>query len=789
MRTIIKRVLAGFGTLALLGLGLWLNGTSFDRVHEMRQLERVPHTAISGVIPGEVNLTGRVEAGTRLVRAPRTGTEAVLYRYVIEEERTDSDGNTYWTTVRDETRFAEDFWLQDETGRLQVTPSEAVDFRLSSDYRVTEGSRRYTEYRVEPGDEIFLFGYAQPADEHYVVGFRQAGSYQPILSDGTALDARVQMAGQSAFYLLGGLAAFAGAVLLLLWLLRIHHSAAYLVGLSMVMITALLAQGVLMMQSDLEDTVGRGERALQAGSEAIQQTLATHEVAWDGDWGTLGALSHDRYATVPSETRAQIDDMRLGLARAVQRSNTALSRFPENLLAAGMGIEAFEPISLPDKQQAVLSQLEADFAPTRLPRSYALLALLGAGLIGYWTSRKGFATVRVKRLIENLPTSPIDGVVYGLTEVEGTAAVREADDVLTAPLSGKPCVYYSYQEKKKDSSDDWKVVRREEKCVPFLCRDDSGSIAVDPVDYESHRTNGAARAVDATNAEFIAATSESRKRGERRYWEQRIEPGESLYVLGSATIDEETHDRLRITTDDGELPYIISSLPGRQVMIGKAFTAFAFLAVGVVATVGVGLATAGTFASFGPALYGTTTLFSLAYLLVGLGLLYYNDLVFLRHRVDRNWANIDVALKKRFDLISRLADTVSGYLDHEREVQAMVSEARAAHGAKGEVAPDDDALAVEDDVRDTVVAVVESYPELKGQRLVHELMDALTEVEKDVALMREGYNDIAERYNTRCQQVPEIFIARPLGFSTVAPYAAPDAQQPVRLDPSSRQRE
>jgi len=754
---------------------VWLNHTSFDRIYALRQIERVPQISIDGIVPGEVNLTGHVTDNGPLLTAPKSRRSVVLYRYIVEVEKQDSDGDTYWSTVRDETRYADAFWIEDETGHVRVHPTDDVDYQLERDYRTTSGSRRYTEYRIEPGDEVFLFGYASRTGSTYTVGFEAEGSYRPILSDQSAFRARAALAEQSALFLLGGLAALAVAVLLGLWLLRVHHSATYLVGLSAVLIAALLLQGLWMMKQDLADTAQRAERTLHQTTAVVDYLLDAHNISWNGDWTALDTLEDPPYRTLPDSTQAKLNTLRINLSRSVDRARAHLNRGPESLLARSMGVDAPAPIPLPDVLTEDAQQYEATFESTRLVRWRAFLFLLVVGLVGYGASRKGIGTIKVKRLIEHLPTAPVSGVVYGLSEIKGTAEPHEGADLLTAPLSEEPCIYYYYQEKKK-SNDNWTTVRQEEQCIPFRCRDDSGSIVVDARDYDPHCEETSQNITDATNAEFIAATTTSRTHDSRKYRERRIEPGDALYVLGSATIDAETHDRLRITnaeTDtEDDLPFIVSSRPEKDVMLRKAFSAFTLLAVGVVATVGIGLATAGMVTSFGPALYATTTGFALTYLMAGLGIMYYNDLVFLKRRVDRNWSNIDVALAKRFDLITQLVEVVQGYLDHEAEVMETISEARALHQQDAPADPSDVRFNAEERIRRTITATIEDTPDLHGHAVAEELMDALDEVETEAALMRAGYNAIVERYNARCRHIPEVFIARLAGFTSVPYYTA-----------------
>lgn len=218
-------------------------------------------------------------------------------------------------------------------------------------------------------------------------------------------------------------------------------------------------------------------------------------------------------------------------------------------------------------------------------------------------------------------------------------------------------------------------------------------------------------------------------------------------------------------SDDEEVPYLISNYTERELMFKKAQDGFALLNFGIVATMMAGMAITGMIFSFGPALYVATAAFTCAYLLGVLAVLFYNDLVFLRKRVDRGVANIDVALKKRFDLIQNLYEVVQGYLGHEQGLQEAIARARQnVEGSGSEALPDEEAVQASAGVRDQLLARVEAYPELKSDEMVVKFMDTLTWVEEEIALVRQGYNDAVERYNTRIYHIPEMFIAKLVGM-------------------------
>jgi LemA protein len=153
-----------------------------------------------------------------------------------------------------------------------------------------------------------------------------------------------------------------------------------------------------------------------------------------------------------------------------------------------------------------------------------------------------------------------------------------------------------------------------------------------------------------------------------------------------------------------------------------------------------------------------------AALLVVLFVLGYNRLVALRNEVDTGWANIDVQLERRADLIPNLVEAVRGYAAHERELFQRVTEARAAlvRAASPRAAAEaDDALSAE---LGRLFAVAEAYPDLKASENFLRLQEDLTDTEDKISAARRYYNATVMRYNTRAQSIPWVFVARLLGF-------------------------
>ena len=143
----------------------------------------------------------------------------------------------------------------------------------------------------------------------------------------------------------------------------------------------------------------------------------------------------------------------------------------------------------------------------------------------------------------------------------------------------------------------------------------------------------------------------------------------------------------------------------------------------------------------------------------------YNRLVRLRNRVDNAWAQIEVQLKRRWDLIPNLVETVKGYAAHERETFEAVTEARArAQQAQtpGETAQAEGILGA---ALGRLFAVAEAYPELQADENFRQLQTELAETENRVAVSRQVYNDSVLTYNNATQTFPGLVIAGPLNFT------------------------
>lgn len=142
----------------------------------------------------------------------------------------------------------------------------------------------------------------------------------------------------------------------------------------------------------------------------------------------------------------------------------------------------------------------------------------------------------------------------------------------------------------------------------------------------------------------------------------------------------------------------------------------------------------------------------------------YNRLILLRNRVDNAWAQIDVQLKRRYDLIPNIVETVKGYAAHEKGTFDAVIQARsAAMNAQGVVAQGEAENALTGTLK-SLFALAEAYPELKANQNFLSLQTELSETEGKIAYARQFYNDSVMSFNTAIQSFPANVIAGMFGF-------------------------
>ena len=162
----------------------------------------------------------------------------------------------------------------------------------------------------------------------------------------------------------------------------------------------------------------------------------------------------------------------------------------------------------------------------------------------------------------------------------------------------------------------------------------------------------------------------------------------------------------------------------------------------------------------------------------------YNNLVTSRNKVHNAFANIDTQLQRRFDLIPNLVETVKGYMTHESDTLAKVTELRTAWaGAKtvDEKAKLDNELS---NTLKTIMAVAEAYPDLKANQNFESLQNELTETEDKISYSRQFYNDTVTKYNTKLELFPSNIVAGMFHFTAESLFEvdSAEARKNVKVD-------
>jgi LemA protein len=155
----------------------------------------------------------------------------------------------------------------------------------------------------------------------------------------------------------------------------------------------------------------------------------------------------------------------------------------------------------------------------------------------------------------------------------------------------------------------------------------------------------------------------------------------------------------------------------------------------------------------------------------------YNGLVALRHQLQSAWKQIDVQLKRRYDLIPNLVETVKGYMKHEQETLQKVIDARSKAMASAGVKESAEAEGVLSQSLGKVFLLMENYPELKANQNLLQLQEELTTTENQIAFSRQYYNDLVMRFNMKQEVFPSSLVASFFRFQPGEFFNVADAER------------
>ena len=403
---------------------------------------------------------------------------------------------------------------------------------------------------------------------------------------------------------------------------------------------------------------------------------------------------------------------------------------------------------------------------------------------------------RRKRLIDNLPTSKTQGVFIGLVELKGTA---ECEQPLLSHLAGATCVYYSYAIEERWSrlitvtesdgrggtrevqrrESGWTQVDARTESTPFYLRDDTGSVLVRPGGARIEAVavfNRECSAWDPLYYEKGPAGGIMDSDGVRRFTESAIPLKSQMFVVGQA---RERADIVapEIAADPKASEFLVSVRSAEEISSGLGWQIWLFALLGAIAAPG-GHAVSCLAGNQGitPLAIVFLVLEFLAYALVwtvAWVITVYNSLVELRQRVEQGWAQVDIQLKRRHDLIPNLINAVKGYRDHEATTQQALAALRGELGTTAPGQPGGDPHSVQPQI----TMLREAYPQLKADTNFLALQQSLSETEQRIALARSYFNSIATFYNTRLEVVPDGSIARLGGMKPRPLMAANDFER------------
>ncbi len=397
-------------------------------------------------------------------------------------------------------------------------------------------------------------------------------------------------------------------------------------------------------------------------------------------------------------------------------------------------------------------------------------ALLVGGLFAVLCLIAAFRRGTHRRLVENLPTSKTSGVFVGLVELKGTAEVHGPP--LCSFLTHKPCFHYYWKIEEKFArwvcedgkikrETGWETVAKGGDQAPFLLKDDCGSVLVQPEGATIEPLelfDGECSRRDPLYYGKGPAQAIAHSKHRRRFYEAGIPVHQSLYVLGTA---RERKDKVapEIAQDAHAPLFLISAWTEdevRQRFRGRRFKCLAGGLLALIASLLVRDLMTQQVLNLSWPLYVAGLISYAALAVMAWAWMVHNGLLDLRNRVRRAWAEVDVQLQRRHELIPRLVAVIEACAGKEREVQVLIGRLRTELVATPPGAPGPDPHAA----RNCVRAIAETQPELKTSELFITLQRNLGETEDRIALARGYFNEIATRYNTRLETLPERWIAK-----------------------------
>jgi hypothetical protein len=735
--------------------GWLLSESGFESIQKIRQIERIPLTTIYSSLPGEVKLQAVAKKYKKILSSEHFKKESLYFHYRYEIEKQDSDGNDYWSTEYENIGY-EDFLLDDGSGKALVSRNQLTSQNLKVSLPISEqiinGKYRYTEWRIEPDDSLFVMGMLNIlADDSKQIGFIEDGQYLPIISKYSESHEKSSIGLLLILKISAGISLIAFAAFFLSNAFGIHRILAFLFILSFSVVIPLLHLGITMLYDDI--VMGDQRLKLQGNNTlAAINSEITDYTSSNLDWQSVNAFLDEPRSGIPKDILQNLNEMQLNYAFGLQKFKQQLHKFPNSLIA---WIYNIKPETISNNFSAEMQQrLDERLSRTQATKTQGIIpigVIIVGGVICLLLSWIGFKLIRLKRHIENIPTSKSVGLVFGLSEIKGRVTKIDQNEPLISPLNNSKCYWYYYKvEEKQGSGKDshWVVIDEKEDFQSFHCKDSYGEVEVFPKDAEI-----------VTHHESVEYT------GGYRYTEYVLKLNDKVYILGSAKIDRKKGDSLIIRNDSEGNPFLITNYTEQKIMLRKAVMGMLSLTGAFAALMFSSLFVLGINGSFAPVDYLSAALIAPFYMSLMIIILHYNDMIFLKRRVFRNLSNIDVCMQKRYDLMPNLEKLLKKYFSHEKELLEKLTILRNINQHNASLNEYSNQLQYSQNILHQLLAKVESNPDLKAVKLNLKLMNTLVDLENEMGLLREGYNDAVTYYNTRIETFPDVLLARIFNFS------------------------
>ena len=395
------------------------------------------------------------------------------------------------------------------------------------------------------------------------------------------------------------------------------------------------------------------------------------------------------------------------------------------------------------------------------------------------------SVVLFKRTVEDVPTSKVKGVFFGLNEVKGSVM---SDAPLQTYLTEKPSVWYEwsisehwkkterYRDKdgnqKTRTKSGWRKVDSGGSFQSFFLKDDTGELLIEPEGAKVDAPSTMSFSCSPTDPFYYEKgpdRSIANSTHRRRFSECSLTPNDELYILGPAKLRQEVAKPMIAQSKEAKY-YFISTKSETQIIRSKNVWAFiiiifSFVAALVVPVVAISVETGvepqevmlenpGWIFVSGLIFLAVASLFYLTIL--------YNGLIRVRNRLIHAMGLIEIQLKRRHDLIPSLLKCVKGIASYETEVQELVASYRSLGANETSREPGEIAEKINQGagfVRGLFV-LSENYPDLSADQNYDSFMRALLDTEDRIALARQFYNDSLLALQDRLLTFPDVLVAK-----------------------------